>query len=107
MTGCAASSNSTADSSLPKLSPYALVTISADALPNRNYTTIGPVEVTVKKPTVFDRNPTQEDANQALTEKARAMGADAVINATYLSGVDAATSWAQIEAKGVAVRLAR
>lgn len=101
------SSSPLAGATLPKLSPYALVTISADALPNRKHRTIGDVEVTVKKPTVFDRNPSQESANEALTEKARAMGADAVINVTYSSGVDPVTSFVYMEAKGLAVRLER
>lgn len=107
LAGCATSSSPTAGASPSKLGPHTLVTISSDALPNRNYQTVGHVEVMVKKPTVFDRDPTQENANEALTEKARSMGADAVINVTYFSGVDAVTSWAYMEAKGVAVRLAR
>ena len=48
----------------------------------------------------------QADANEALIEKARSMGANAVVNITYSSGIGF-TTWGYIDAKGTAVRLAR
>ncbi len=82
------------------------VLLAEDNLPGRKYSAIGPVEVSVKKLTVFHKDPTREQANEALIEKARTMGADAVVNITYTSGIGF-TTWGYIDAKGTAVRLAR
>lgn len=95
----AAPSGATAPSAGPVL-------LAEDALPGRRYTAIGPVEVSVKKLTVFHKDPTREQANEALIEKARSMGANAVVNITYASGIGF-TTWGYIDAKGTAVRLAR
>ena len=81
------------------------IIISEDALPGRRYTTIGPIEVTVKKLTVFHADPTKQQANEVLIEKARSIDADAVINVKYESGIGFMT-WGYIEAKGSAVKFA-
>lgn len=81
------------------------VLIAEDALPNRKYKEIAPIEVSVKKLTVFHKDPTKEQANEALSEKARAIGADAVVNVSYKSGVGF-TTWGYIDAKGTGVKLA-
>jgi hypothetical protein len=59
-----------------------LVIISEGNLPDRKYKEIGLIEVSVKKLTVFHKDPTKEQANEALIEKARVIGANAVINVT-------------------------
>ena len=83
----------------------ARVFISEGALPNqRKYSVIGPIEVTVKKLTIFHENPTKDHANRALAKAARAVGADAVINVTYKSGIGF-TTWGYIDAKGTGVKL--
>ncbi len=105
--GCASyrvDSNITSEPT-PALSSSVKVLISEDSLPNRKYKELGPIEVSVKKLTVFHPNPTKERANEALIEKARAIGADAVINVTYKSGVGF-TTWGYIDAKGTGVKLA-
>jgi len=79
------------------------IIISEGSLPDRKYKEIGPIEVSVKKLTVFNKDPTKEQANKALIEKARVIGADAVINVTYKSGVGF-TTWGYIDAKGTAVK---
>lgn len=61
--------------------------------------------MSVKKLTVFHKDPTKEQANEALSEKARAVGADAVINTTYKSGIGF-TTWGYIDANGTGVKLA-
>lgn len=81
------------------------VLISEGSLPDRKYKEIASIDVSVKKLTVFHKDPTKEQANAALTEKARAIGADAVINTTYKSGVGF-TTWGYIDAKGTGVKLA-
>jgi len=70
---------------------------------DKKYESLGPVEVSVKKLTVFHKDPTKEQANSALIEKARAIGADAAINVTYDSGVGF-TTWGYIDAKGEGVK---
>jgi len=73
-------------------------------LKDRAYTAIAPIEITVKKLTVFHKDPTKEQANEALIEKARSIGANAVINVTYTSGIGF-TTWGYIDAKGIGVKL--
>jgi hypothetical protein len=86
--------------------PAGQITISEGSLPGRKYSEIGPVEVSVKKLTVFHADPTKEQANEALIEKARLLGANAVINVKYESGVGL-TTWGYMDAKGTAVKFAK
>jgi hypothetical protein len=79
------------------------VLITEGSIPDRKHTDIGPIEVTVKKLTVFNKDPTKEMVNEALTEKARAIGADAVINVIYKSGVGF-TTWGYMDGKGTGVK---
>lgn len=79
------------------------VQISTDSLPGRRYKEVGPVEVSVKKLTIFHKDPTKEQADEALKEKAAAIAADAVVNVTYTSGVGL-TTWGYMDAKGTGVR---
>lgn len=85
------------------------VLISEDSVPDpsrpdRKYTEIGPIEVSVKKMTIFHKDPTEEQADEALRDKAIVIGADAVINVTYKSGVGF-TTWGYMDAKGTGVKL--
>jgi hypothetical protein len=82
----------------------AQVLLAEDSLPSRKYRELGPVEVSVKKLTIFHKDPTKEQANEALIERARTMGADAVVNVTYKTGIGF-TTWGYIDAKGTAVKL--
>jgi len=84
-------------------SPTAQILLSESTLPGRKYSEIGPIEVSVKKLTIFHADPTKEQANEALIEKARILGANAVINIMYSSGVGF-TTWGYLDAKGTAVR---
>lgn len=85
--------------------PSANVLISEGSLPNQKYKVLGPIEVSVKKLTIFHKDPTKELANEALAEKARTIGADAVIDVTYKSGVGF-TTWGYIDANGTGVKFA-
>lgn len=105
ISGCASyrtSSNIDSDAP-PAAAPSASVIISEGSLPGRKYREIGPVEVSVKKLTVFHDDPTREQANAALIEKARVIGADAVINVTYKNGIGF-TTWGYIDAEGTGVK---
>lgn len=74
-----------------------------EGIPDKKFNELGPVEVSVKKLTVFHKDPTKEQANEALIEKARIIGADAVIKVTYKSGIGF-TTWGYIDAKGTGVK---
>ena len=84
--------------------PVTTVLISENSLPNRKYKVIGPIEVSIKKLTIFHKDPTKEMANDALTEKAKAIGADGVIDVTYKSGIGLMT-WGYLDATGKGVKL--
>ena len=84
--------------------PVKGVLISPGTLPNKKHRDIGVIEVSIKKLTVFHSDPTREQANDALADKALAVGADAIINTTYKSGVGL-TTWGYMDAQGTAVKL--
>ncbi|MBH1964347.1 MAG: hypothetical protein I8H77_08435 [Comamonadaceae bacterium] len=79
------------------------VQISGDALPGKKYEEIGAIEVSVKKLTVFHKDPTKEQADEVLREKAVAIGADAVVNVIYKSGIGF-TTWGYMDAEGTGVK---
>lgn len=72
-------------------------------VPDKPYQVVGPVQVSVKKLTVFHKDPTIEQANQALKDAAKAMGVDAVIKVVYESGIGF-TTWGYMDAKGEGIR---
>lgn len=80
------------------------VLLAQDNLPGRRYVVIGPIQVSVKKLTVFHKDPTRGQADEALIGKAREIGASAVINIKYTEGIGMMT-WGYIDAEGTAVRL--
>ena len=95
------------DSNIPAAPDSAVVSKASvlilEGIPNRKYQEIGSLEVSVKKLTVFHKDPTKEQANEALVEKARIIGADAVIKVSYESGIGF-TTWGYMDAKGVGVK---
>jgi hypothetical protein len=105
LSGCAAyrtDSNITA-APVPATRSDASVLIVEGALPDRKYRELVPIDVSVKKLTIFHADPTRAQANRALIERARMIGADAVINVTYESGIGLMT-WGYMDAKGTAVK---
>ena len=65
----------------------------------------GPIEVSVKKLTAFHKDRTKEQANDAVIEKARIIGADPVINVIYASGIGLMT-WGYTDTNDTGVKLA-
>jgi hypothetical protein len=103
--GCASyhvSSNVESTPSAPQTTTTA-VFIAEDSLPGRKYTEMGLIEVSIKKLTLFHKDPTKELANEALIEKAKSLGASAVIKVKYKTGVGF-TTWGYIDASGTAVK---
>ena len=79
------------------------IIVTESSMIDRNYEIIGPIEVKVSKLTAFHKDPTEEQANEALINKAREVGADAVIDVTYKSGTGF-TTWGYIKANGTGIR---
>ena len=103
--GCASYRVSSNVESAPAPSVAATpVLLSEDSLPGRKYSELGPIEVSVKKLTIFHEDPTKAHADEALVEKARSIGADAVVNIKYTSGIGF-TTWGYIDAKGIGVKM--
>lgn len=102
--GCASYRTDSNITSVPTsaLSSNANVPI-LEGVPDKKYKELGPVEVSIKKLTAFHKDPTREQANEALVEKARIIGADAVIKVTYDHGIGF-TTWGYIDAKGTGVK---
>jgi len=104
LSGCAAyrtDSNITSEPTSTASSKVNVIIL--EGVPDKKYKELGPIEVSVKKLTVFYKDPTKEKANEALIEKARIIGADAVIKVTYESGIGFST-WGYIDAKGTGVK---
>jgi uncharacterized protein YbjQ (UPF0145 family) len=70
---------------------------------DRPYTVLGEVAAGVRKATVFSKAASQKKIYRELWERARKMGADAVINATYGDSHISAMSWGKTNAKGTAI----
>lgn len=79
------------------------VTVTSGSLSDKEYTVISPIDVSIKKLTIFHSDPTKEQADEALKDKARSIGADAVINVKYDSGVGFFT-WGYMDAEGLGVK---
>lgn len=105
VSGCASyrTSSNVLDAPAQSVRPNKEVLIVEDSLPNRKYKEIGPIEVSVKKLTMFHKDPTKEQVNHELSEKAQLVGADAVVNVTYKSGVGF-TTWGYMDAAGTGVK---
>ena len=107
LAACATWSTSSVDrkdqSAAAKPSDPARVTLTeGDA--SRKYHSLGDIAVTVNKTTVFNADPTREDVNQKLKEKAAELGADAVIFVRYGQGGISMMSWGSLEGSGRAIK---
>jgi hypothetical protein len=79
------------------------VVVTEGDITDRPYRSLGDIDVTVKKWTIFDADPTREQVAKALKEKAAAMGADAVVLVRYGTVGIGFTSWGQMDGQGRAV----
>ena len=103
--GCASyrTNSNISSGSTSAVSPDTQIIITQESLQGRNYEEIGIIEVSVKKLTAFHKDPTTDQADEVLAEKARAIGADAVINVTYERGIGL-TTWGYMDARGMGVK---
>ncbi|MDT0137743.1 hypothetical protein [Acidovorax sp. PRC11] len=115
-TGCATWSTSNVDASsadakdamqtLAARSPAEVRVTDGDVVDQR-YVSLGDITVTVNKTTVFHPNPTREQVNEKLREKAAELGADAVIFVRYGAGGMSLVSWNSLEGKGRAIKFVK
>ena len=71
---------------------------------DRPYTVLGEVKAGVRKATIFSKTPNQGKVYRELWERARKLGADAVIKASYGDAQITALSWGSVPATGVAIK---
>ena len=110
-TGCATWSTTsvdTADSAPPATTaqpkrPHEVLLTESD-ISDRKYSSLGDINVTVNKTTVFHPNPTREMVNQKLKEEAAKLGADAVIQVRYGTVGVSFMSWGSLDGKGRAIK---
>jgi hypothetical protein len=79
------------------------VVITENDITDRPYQSLGDIEVSVKKWTIFDKDPTREMVSDALKQKAAEMGADAVVLARFGTVGIGPFSWGQMDGQGRAV----
>lgn len=75
------------------------VLISETSLDDKGCITIEHIDASVKKLTLFHKDPTKEQVDYILSEKAKALNANAVRNVKYSSGVGV-TTWGYMDAEG-------
>ena len=115
MSGCAATRSSStveppsatperaaSESVVPTLATSIIVT--EEDILDREYISLGDVEVSVSKTTIFNKDPTNEMIDDELKEEAAKLGADAVILVRYGTVGVSAFSWGKLDGKGRAVK---
>ena len=109
MSGCAATrsssnvepSSTASDSVAPTLASSVIVT--EEDILDREYISLGDVEVSISKTTIFNKDPTNEMIDEKLREEAAKLGADAVILVRYGTVGVSAMSWGKLDGKGRAI----
>lgn len=79
------------------------ITLTENDILNRKYKSLGDISVTVRKVTIFDKDPNKETVNQALKEKAAEIGADAVVLVRYGTVGIGLMSWGEMDGNGRAI----
>ncbi len=70
---------------------------------DRKYKTLGDIEVTVSKTTIFHDDPTRELVDEKLQEEAAKINADAVILVRYGTVGVSLMSWGSLDGRGRAI----
>lgn len=70
---------------------------------DRKYKTLGDIEVTVNKTTIFHPDPTKELVNEKLQEEAVKINADAVVLVRYGTVGVSFMSWGSLDGRGRAI----
>lgn len=75
------------------------ILITSESLDNKNCTTIEHIDASVKKLTAFHDDPTKEQVDYVLSQKAKSLNANVVRNVEYSSGIGF-TTWGYMDAEG-------
>ena len=75
------------------------ILITEDSLNDKSCINIEKIDVSVKKLTAFHKDPTKEQANYVLSEKAKQLKETVVRNVKYSSGIGF-TTWGYMDAEG-------
>lgn len=78
--------------------------VTAGDIVDRPYRVLGPVRATVRKTTIFDKRISEAKVHKELWERARRMGADAVIFADYAAPETELGNVGAREASGRAIK---
>jgi len=110
ISGCAANRSSSnvelalnaSEATTPTLASSILVT--EEDILDREYTSLGDIEVSVSKTTIFNKDPSNEKIDEELKREAAKLGADAVILVRYGTVGVSAFSWGKLDGKGRAIK---
>ena len=100
----AASAEAPATAAATSPTDPAAIIVTEEDITDRPYETLGEIEVTVNKTTIFNADPTPELVNERLREEAAKLGADAVVLARYGTVGVSLMSWGSLDGRGRAVR---
>jgi hypothetical protein len=90
----------------PRTSNFDGFIVTEGDISDRTYTELGPVTAKAGKLTWVSRNPDRGDIDVKLKDKARQMGADAVVRVHYTPTGASMMSWGGIKGEGVAIKFA-
>lgn len=71
---------------------------------DRPYRVVGSIEANVRKLTIFEKDPSEARVYRELWERARKLGADAVVNAKYGETLFGGWTWGRRHASGQAIK---
>ena len=110
LAGCATWTQSTVEGgsevAAAHKTPIDKIAVIEGSFKDRKYQTLGEIQVTVNKTTIFNADPTPAAVNQALREKASEMGADAVVHVRYGTVGMSLFSWGSLRGEGEAIKFA-
>ena len=95
----------------PQVRPPGYVEVRAMTVPvipgdinDRPYRVVGEIKTAVRKMTVFEKDPSEAKVYRELWERARKLGADAVVNAKYGETLYGGWTWGRRHASGQAIK---
>lgn len=80
------------------------VPVIAGDINDHPYRVVGTIEANVRKLTIFEKDPSEARVYRELWERARKLGADAVVNAKYGETLFGGWTWGRRHASGQAIK---
>jgi hypothetical protein len=80
------------------------VPVIAGDIDDRPYRVIAEIKTDVRKWTIFEKDPSEQRVYKELWERARKVGADAVVNARYGDTLYGGLTWGRRHATGQAIK---